>query len=163
MVDLLLPNIRERLRPKFSEIYGILRSEVRRKITNRLHRISIFSFIDVAEEHDSYTLTLPLSKLISVIEEIGTEAYLEIVGKSSLLLALLFVAMGKRPQSIKDLSVIAKNYADQLEPFVATLQVILEPELAPLRRRTPEQEMEKAKELPESLLEHVESKARPSF
>jgi len=42
---------------------------------------------------------------------------------------------------------VAEKYADELEPYIATFQVFLEPDLAYLRRKASKQKIKEAKEV----------------
>lgn len=157
----ILPKLMEwRKRPEFIvKLYEIFRKEVKKKVLDRYTRRLIISAINIGEEHDRYTSELlsDISEFVALIENVGPEAYFRTFTKTSLAITVVFLAMDRKPQVVRDLSRIVKKYADELEPFVATFQVYLEPELAPLRKKTSEHAMEKAKELRGSLFETMES------
>lgn len=142
-----------------TKVYEAFRVEIKQKIMDPLTRKEIFSIIDIAEEHDRYTLELrsDIGKFITLIENAGPEIYLRTLVKTSLALNVMLLAIDKKPEAIKSLSQVAERYADELEPFVATFQVIFESELASLKERTSERDVEKAKELRGSLFAGMES------
>lgn len=147
-IYMIFPEIMEEFnRQEFlDEGYKLLRENVRTKVHERYTQRLILNSINLTEEHDRYLLDLFLNidKYIYLIEEMGTEVYSDIVTKTTLVLSIIFVAINRKHEALKELSEILKNVTDELEPFVATFQVFLEPELAPLREKTSHSEFVKA-------------------
>jgi len=141
------------------DFYDFFRGEVKEKVFNRYSRRLIISALNVAEEHDRYVSKLlsNIGEFVTLIGKIGSEAYFRTFAKTSLAMVVVFLAMNRKPGTVKDLSQVVKKYVDELDPFIATFQVFLEPELAPLRKKTSETDVEKAKELRGSLFEILES------
>ena len=79
--------------------------------------------------------------------------YFHIAATTSLTLIATMMAIDRNPEAVRSLSLIAKKFADKLEPFVANFQVSLEPELENLREKTSEEDLERAKELRGSIFE----------
>lgn len=157
----ILPKLMEwRKRPEFTvKLYESFKEEVKKKLLDRYSRRLILSALNIGEEHDRYTSELlsDISEFVALIENAGPEAYFRTFTKTSLAITVVFLAMERKPGVVRELSRIVKKYADELESFVATFQVFLEPELAPLRKKTSEREVEKARELRGSLFETMES------
>ena len=61
-------------------------------------------------------------------------------------LSLLSIAL-ERGGSTLEWVKVAEKYADELEPYVATFQVFLEPDLAYLRRKASKRNIKEAKEV----------------
>ncbi|MFQ6134406.1 MAG: hypothetical protein ACE5KU_01145 [Nitrososphaerales archaeon] len=142
-----------------TRISNLLRKEINRNIRDYYTRLSVVFAIDVLEEHDRYIwklLSEDVGKLVDFYERFfetnEPEIYFRTLHKTSLTLNAIMVAMVEKPKVTKELSLIARKYADHLEPFVATFQVLLEPELVHLRKKTEEQDLERMKELGASLL-----------
>ncbi|MGQ9468505.1 MAG: hypothetical protein ACUVTD_01550 [Nitrososphaerales archaeon] len=138
--------------PKFLEF---LRREVNEKILDEHNRKSVLSVLDVFEEHERYSLELfsDCDKLMVFFRNNEPEIYFNIQCRMILALIALLVAVDQKVEAIKELSQIAKKYSDKLEPFVATFQVMVEEELAFLRKRASEHEIEEAEVVHGSLLE----------
>lgn len=136
------------------KIYGSLREEIEEKVSSRPTRMKLLNVVDTIEEHDVYILKLlpNFDKIISLIESLGTKYY-HAFFTTTLALTAVMLAISRKPEAVRSLSIIAKKHADELKPFVANLQISIEPELAPLRKKTSEKELEKAKELRGSILE----------
>jgi hypothetical protein len=130
-------------------IYAYFRKEVSEKVSSRATRVRLYETIDLVEEHDRIiTKVYPnIDELISLIESVGSEDYSHILGIFRLTFTAIIWAMETKPEEIDNLSLIAKKYADKLEPFVANFQISLEPELSSLKKKTSEDDVEKAKEL----------------
>lgn len=126
-------------------VYQLLRESVRTKVREHYTQRLILNSINLTEEHDKYMLNLffDINKYMNLIEQMGTEVYSNIATKTSLVLAVIFVTIDRKHEALKELSEILKDITDELEPFVATFQVFLEPELAPLRERTSHSEFAK--------------------
>lgn len=149
-----------RRKPEFAvKLYESLRAEIKEKVPDQYSLFLILPALNISEEHDRYTLDLMpnFGKFMALIEEAGPEVYLYALTKTSLALTSLLLAINRKPEAVRNLSRIAKKYADELEPFVATFQVFLEPELTPLRKKTSERNIAKAKNIRGSLFETVES------
>lgn len=126
-------------------VYQLLRESVRTKVHEHYTQRLILNSINLTEEHDKYMLDLffDINKYMNLIEQMGTEVYSNIATKTSLVLSVIFVTIDRKHEALKELSEILKDITDELEPFVATFQVFLEPELAPLRERTSHSEFVK--------------------
>lgn len=137
------------------KIYEYLREEVKEKVGNRYTRMLLFRVINILEEHDTYTAKLftNFDELIFLIESVGAREYFHAFRTTCLALTVVLLSMDIKPEAVRSLSLIAKKYADELEPFVANFQISIEPELASLREKTSEEDLEKAKELRGSILE----------
>jgi len=149
-----------RQQPEFAiKLYESLRSEVKKKVVDRYSLLLILRAMNICEEHDRYTSELMsnFSKFMALIEDVGPEVYLHTLTKTSLALTTVLLAINRKPETVRDLSRIVRKYADDLESFVATFQVFIEPELAPLREKTSERNIKRAKNLRGSLLETMES------
>lgn len=141
------------------DLYNFLRGEIRKKVSDRYSSRLILSALNVAEEHDGYLVKLLSNtrKFMTIVGKAGAQAYLRTFAKTSLAMIVVFLAIDRKPRTVKELSRIVKKYADELDPFVAAFQVFLEPELARLREKTSESKMEKAKELRGSLFDILEN------
>lgn len=149
--------IERRKSPEFLfKITEYLRREVKEKVSDHYTRMLLFSIINVIEEHDRYTAELlpNFEELISLIESVGSKEYLYAFKTTTLSLIVVFTSMDRKPEVVRSLSRIAKKFADELEPFVANFQISIEPDLASLREKTSEEDLEKAKELRGSILEY---------
>ena len=137
------------------KIYEYLREEVKDKVGNLYTRMLLFKVINVCEEHDNYTTKLlpNFDKLILLFESVGAREYFHAFASTSLALTVTMMSMDRKPEAVRSLSLVAKKFADELEPFVANFQISIEPELASLREKTSEENVEKAKELRGSVLE----------
>lgn len=137
------------------KIYEYFREQVKEKVSNLNTRMLLFGVINICEEHDNYTAKLlpNLDQLILLIDSFGAKEYFHATATTSLALVVVFVSMDRKEEAVKSLSLIAKKFADELKPFVANFQVSIEPELASLREKTSEEDLEKAKELRGSVLE----------
>lgn len=138
-----------------SNLYAYLRGEIRKGTRDDDICIRLLRVTDIFEEHDRYMAKiLPnWGYLASILEKLGLRDYLNAFGGSSLSLIATLISMDVRPEAVRDLSLLAKFFSDELEPFVANLQISMEPELATLRKRTSEEDIEKAKELRGSIFE----------
>jgi len=116
--------------------------------------MKLLNVVDTVEEHDLYIVKLlpNFDEIFLLIESLGAKYY-HALFTTSLALTVVMLAISRKPEVVRILSITAKKYADELEPFVANLQISIEPELASLRKRTSEEELTKSKELRGSIRE----------
>jgi len=138
-----------------NNLYETFRKEVKEKVSDYDACMLIYNTLNIAEENDRYiTQLLPnVEDIISLIESVGAEKYLYLFGIFQLSLSVIFKALDENPEAVSNLSLIANKYANELEPFVANFQISITPELATLREKTSEEEIENAKVLRGSILE----------
>jgi len=160
-IYMIFPEIMENFKKTefLDKIYQFLREEIQTKVLERDTRRLLLKSMNLTEEHDRYILDFHsnLDKYMELIDKIGSEVYSNLAIKISLIVTVIFIAIDRKHESLKELSKILNNFTDELEPFIATFQVFLEPELAPLREKTSYSNFMNAKELRGSYLEKVEN------
>ena len=138
-----------------SKIYDFIRSETKEYIKDDYTSKLLYETFDIIEEHDRYIIDLlpNYEEIISLIEIVGPEKYLHIIKIIQLTIPVTLISFKRKPSVVTNLSLIVNKYADKLEPFVANFQISITPELALVREKTSEEDIEKAKELRGSILE----------
>ncbi len=128
-------------------LYQEYRKNIKDTVKNPRIRTRILKILDLCEEHDIYFSRLFLDRRsIEFLEKVGIEDYVRAILKMMLSLSLLSIAL-ERGEFILEWVKVAEKYADELEPYVATFQVFLEPDLAYLRRKASKQKIKEAKEV----------------
>jgi len=107
------------------KFYECLREEVKEKVSNRYTRILLFKVINILEEHDTYTAKLltNFDELVFLIDSVGAREYFHAFRTTWLALTVVLLSLDIKSEAIRSLSLIAKKYADELEPFVANFQI----------------------------------------
>lgn len=130
-----------------TEMYNGMRKKIIDTVTNKSTARTLLKFLDIAEEHDNYII-----KLSSNYEEINRlmqgnifREYLQLIVTIQLIMAIILTSLERKPSTIRSISIISNKYADKLETFVANFQISLEPDLEHIRKKTNEEDIEKAK------------------
>ena len=129
------------------EIYDHIRRKITGGVKDKSTAKILLKFLDVAEEHDRYIIKLSsdYEEITRLVQGIVLGEYLRLIVIVQLIMAVILTSLEKKPSAIKSISIIGEKYADKLETFVANFQVSLETDLEHIRKRTLEEDIEKAR------------------
>jgi len=129
------------------DIYLKIRRHIKKRVKDPVVLARIFEALEISKEHDFYYLQIfpNFGKHLGFLENLEIEEYARAIFKLMLSFNILLLVLDKN-EPVAEFSEVMKKYADRLEPFVAAFQVYLEPDLAHLKKKATEENLNNAKE-----------------